>query len=376
MRDYSADFGPFGGRVWINAAAEGPMPRVAVQAGHEVMEKKLSPFHIPDSLFVETPKRLKSVLGRLIGAPAEQIILGNSTSYGVHLLANGLPLRSGDEVLLVDGDFPTSILPWLDLRRKGVNVRLLKRPEEVESAITPATKVFCVSWVNSFTGHAIDLEALGRICRANGVAFVVNASQALGARVLDVSLAPVDAVVSCGFKWLCGPYATGFCWTTPELLARLDYNQAYWFTMQGDRPLNEMRNYTLRDDLGAARYDVFCTGNLNNFVPWIASLEYFLDCGTAQIEQYDQALVTRLVEGLDAAAFTCLSPKQGPARSTLVLASHRDPARNPAIYDALTAAGIDIALREGNLRFAPHFYNTPSDVDRALAIVTSHAASS
>ena len=321
------------------------------------------------------------LLGRLIGAPAEQIILGNSTSYGVHLLANGLPWRDGDEVLLVDGDFPTSILPWLDLKRKGVIVRLLRtrggalQPEELEAGLTASTRVLCVSWVNSFNGYAIDLDALGGICRARGVTFVVNASQALGARVLDVAGVPVDAVVSCGFKWLCGPYATGFCWTTPELLARLDYNQAYWFTLQGDRPLNEMRSYALRDDLGAARYDVFCTANLNNFVPWIASLEYFLDCGLAEIEQHDQALVTRLVQGLDFASFQVLSPRQGPARSTLVLASHRDPARNPALYDALAAAGIDIALREGNLRFAPHLYNTPEEIDRAIQVVTSRSAS-
>lgn len=46
------------------------------------------------------------------------------------------------------------------------------------------------------------------MCRSAGVLLVVNASQAIGARPIDVGRSPVDAVVSCGYKWLCGPYGT------------------------------------------------------------------------------------------------------------------------------------------------------------------------
>jgi selenocysteine lyase/cysteine desulfurase len=58
--------------------------------------------------------RLRAALGRLLGVPAEEIILGNSASYGMHLLANGLPWTEGDEVLLVHGDFPSvlNFKPW------------------------------------------------------------------------------------------------------------------------------------------------------------------------------------------------------------------------------------------------------------------------
>lgn len=66
-----------------------------------------------DEAFFELPRRLKDSLGRLLSVPAAELVLGNSTTYGLHLLAHGLPLQHGDEVLLVDGDFPATVIPWL-----------------------------------------------------------------------------------------------------------------------------------------------------------------------------------------------------------------------------------------------------------------------
>ncbi len=369
---YAQDFGPFEGRVWLNCAHQGPLPRVALEAAHEALAWKRMPAHLTDALFTEVPLQMRAALGRLLGVPADEIILGNSTSYGLHLLANGLPLRAGDEVVLVAGDYPADILPWLDLQRRGVRLRFLHpqrlvvQAEELERAFTEATRVFCTTWVNSFTGAAVDLQALGNVCRQHQVLFIVNGSQAIGTRPLDLSQTPLDAVTSCGFKWLCGPYATGFCWIRPDVREQLDYNQAYWLAMQAGRDLNQMRDYTLRTDLGARKYDVFCAANFLAVKPWLAAVEYLLTEGIEQIAAHNERLVDRLIAGLDPERFTLLSPPAGPERSTLVFVTHRDAERNPAIHAALQQAGIDLALREGQLRFSPHLYNTEDDIDRTL----------
>jgi len=231
-RDYHFDFGPFDGRVWLNCAHQGALPRVAAEEAREAIAWKVRPFELTPERFAEVPARLRRALGRLIGAPADEMILGNSASYGLHLVANGFPWREGDEVLLVRGDFPSVLLPWLALEPRGVRVRYvdparhLPQPEELAAALTPRTRVFCSTWVHSFSGVACDLRALGSVCRANGTRFVVNVSQGLGARPFDLSTG-VDAVVGVGFKWLCGPYGTGFTWVRPELLRSLHCNQAY-----------------------------------------------------------------------------------------------------------------------------------------------------
>ena len=175
MKNYSEDFGPFSS-IWINTSHQGAMPKAAVAALSEAIQWKVSPEHLADSrIFSSVPGRLRETLGRLINAPSEDVILANSASYGLHLLANGIKWSSGDEILLVEGDFPCNILPWLDLRKRGVKVRGIKpkgdglRPEDIQDNIGDRTKLLCTSWVYSYTGHLIDLPVISKICRENRV---------------------------------------------------------------------------------------------------------------------------------------------------------------------------------------------------------------
>jgi cysteine desulfurase/selenocysteine lyase len=378
--DVAADFGDFEGRAWLNCAHQGPLPRVAVAAAERALADKAAPHRIGDASFTEVPGRLKAALGRLVGVPADRLILGNSTSYGLQLLVQGIDWRQGDEVLLVDGDFPATIVPWLPLAERGVRVRLL-RPQggaleagQLEAELTPATRLFCSSWVFSFTGQQVDLAALGGVCRRAGVAFVVNGSQAVGAAPLDLATLPVDALVSCGFKWLCGPYATGFCWLRPDLAASLRNRPAYWLSHSTQEDLGQAGGYRLRDDLGAAAWDVFGTANFLNFRPWTASVEYLLGLGIERVAAWDQALVERFLQGLDPDRYRLVSPRQGPPRSTLVVFGHREADRTEALFERLTAAGVDVALRRGQLRVSPHLYNTEADIDRALELLGGRVA--
>jgi selenocysteine lyase/cysteine desulfurase len=206
------------------------------------------------------------------------------------------------------------------------------------------------------------------------VTFVVNGSQAVGATPLDLAALPVDALVSCGFKWLCGPYGTGFCWLHPDLLASLTYRPAYWLGHLTQDDLGQEVAYRLRDDLGAAGYDVFGTANFLTFRPWTAAVEYLLELGLDRVAAFDQALVERFLKGLDPDRYHLASPRQGPRRSTLVVCGHRQPERNPALYEQLAAAGVDVAFRRGHLRVSPHLYNTPADVDRALEVLGGRMA--
>lgn len=378
--DVADDFGDFGGRAWLNCAHQGPLPLVAVAAAERALADKTAPHRLRDEAFTEVPGRLKAALGRLVGVPADQVILGNSTTYGLHLLVQGVDWRRGDEVLLVAGDFPATIVPWLPLAERGVRVRLLE-PDgaaldagRLAAELTPATRLFCTSWVFSFTGQAVDLAALGRTCRRAGVTFVVNGSQGVGAAPVDLATLPVDALVSCGFKWLCGPYGTGFCWLHPDLLASLGSPPAYWLAHQTQDDLGRETELRLRDDLGAAAWDVFGTANFLTFQPWTAAVEYLLGLGVDRVAARDQALVERFLQGLDPGRYRLVSPRQGPGRSTLVVLAHRRPGGTERLYEELAAAGVDLALRRGRLRVSPHLYNTEADVDRALEVLDRRTA--
>ena len=364
-------FPALAGRVWMNCAHQGPLPQVAAVAARQAVDWKTQPWELTTDRFSGVPARLRSALGKLLGVVADEVVLANSASYGLHLLANGLPLGDGDEVLVMDGDFPSNLLPWQGLASRGVTVREvipaadLLTVDEVRSALSESTRVVCMSWVHSFSGRVAQIEAIGTLCRERGVLLVVNGAQAVGARRIDLSSLPIDALVGVGFKWLCGPYGTGYCWIRPELLETMTYNQRYWLSMQTAEALEGGRGVLAPpDNWGARRYDVFGTANFFNYAAWTASIERILEHGVDRIAEHDRGLVQRLCDGIDRSRYDLLAPEDPTARSTLVFISHRDPSRNRAVYDALTARGIHIAVRSGKLRVAPHFHNSSDQIDQ------------
>ena len=374
---YAAAFGGFDGRIWLNAAHQGPLPQVAAEAAGEALAAKLSPHRISDEAFVEIPRRLRGLLGRLIGAPGEEIILGNSASWGLQVLANGLPWRHGDEVLVLADEFPATVFPWLVTGRHGVTVRQLQpggpvlAPERLEKELSPRTRVVAVNWVRSLTGHVTDIAGLGEVCERASVHLVLNVTQGLGALPFDVRRFPVAAITCSGFKWLCGPYATGFAWIRPDVLHTMHPVQAYWLALPDGAglDLNRESDHHLRDDLGARAYDIFGTANFLNFIPWAAALDYLLAQGIDAIARHDQALVEQLIGLLDGSGHRIISPTSTGQRAAIVVLSAADPAGNQAVHQRLTDAGIDAALRAGNIRLSPHLYNTPGQIQYAAAIL-------
>src|SRR5262249_42496496 len=161
-------FADFGSRAWLNTAHQGALPLAAAAEAQEAVAWKMTPWALTQARFDQVPARLRAALGRLVGVPSDEIVLANSASYGLHLIANSYPWRDGDEVLVMAGDFPSDILPWLLLeRRHGVRVTRIQprervvAPDELDAAITPRTRIFCTTWVHSFSGYAIDLDQLG-----------------------------------------------------------------------------------------------------------------------------------------------------------------------------------------------------------------------
>jgi selenocysteine lyase/cysteine desulfurase len=377
MKAFANEFGPFDEVAWINASHQGALPRVAVDAVNEAVEWKRFPHFLSDSqLFVDVPRLQREAIGQLVNCPADEIILGNSASYGLHLLANGIRWRPGDEVLVVRGDFPANILPWLGLEPRGVKIVPVALDngrlslDALENSINPRTRLLSVSWVFSFWGTRLDLRPIRELCNQHGIKLVLNCSQGIGAMPFDIDEGLADAVTCVGFKWLCGPYGTGFCWVDPEFRDELEYNQAYWLSMQSVSDLSGEQDIpVLRDDLGARKYDVFGTASFFNLKPWTESVNLLSRMGIDGIWAYNQTLVQRLIDGLDPNSYEIISPVDRGERSNILVVSHRDERLNQPIFEALTQQSVYISLRAGRLRFSPHVFNTEDHIDRALNVL-------
>ena len=126
IQDRTADLLDFGAVSYLNCAFHGALPRVAVAAAEEALELKKTPHLIRDERHFTYPDGYRAAVGDLIGPPAQQIAVTDSTTHGIMLLVNGLPWEAGDEVILPRAEFPASRVP-ADRRRRGQQLRTLGR---------------------------------------------------------------------------------------------------------------------------------------------------------------------------------------------------------------------------------------------------------
>ncbi len=152
----------------------------------------------------------------MINAEPADIAVLNSTGHGTALVAQGLDWREGDEVITYAKEYPTLVLPWLQLRDRGVRVRFVEdrgcryEIDDVEALITSKTRVVALSLVNFAHGFRAPLEEIGTLCKDRDIWFVVDACQALGAVPVDVGELDADIVSAHAYKHLLGGFGVSF----------------------------------------------------------------------------------------------------------------------------------------------------------------------
>src|SRR5260370_18731797 len=125
MHDYRGDFPDFAPTVYLDCAYQGPLPRVGIARIHEAIELKSHPERLSSSEHFDAPEHVRGQLAGLIGADPSEIALTNSATHGIGIVAAGLDLRAGDEVVVARANFPSNLFTWLHLRRRGVHLHLV-----------------------------------------------------------------------------------------------------------------------------------------------------------------------------------------------------------------------------------------------------------
>jgi cysteine desulfurase/selenocysteine lyase len=356
--------------IWLNCAHQGPMPQCAKEALIAACKFKDDPSTIPDSAFFDVPLQLKNALAKLFDASPEEIILGDSATYTINLLINGIPWKKGDEILLIDGDFPTDIIPWQPLKQIGVKIKMIKAVDsnltldELKLYATEKTKLLCVSWTNSFNGHSINIHTIGRFCRSNRIIFALNGSQSFGYIPISFSKSLVDVAFGCGFKWLLGPYGTGFGWMTKTVRELLKINRYYWLN-QYNEDLSKLNVYKIREKENYL--DIFNTANFFNYIPWTASLQYLNEMGMEKIAVHNKELVTSMKNGLNTDKYSIISPLKTQDMSSIFTITSSDKIMLDKLHQRLKSNNIFSSLRDGNIRFSPHLYNSREQIENVLS---------
>lgn len=362
-------------RIFMSHAAVAALPRVVADAVIRFAEESAANLQN----FGEVLKSLQEArasAARLIGSSPDEVALIGPTSLGLSLFANGIDWQPGDEVICYLDDYPANVYPWLNLRSRGVTIRLLQpaesgaiTPELVADALTPKTRLVALASCNFVSGYRIDLDAIGKLLREKGILFSVDAIQTLGAFPMTVDY--VDFLSADAHKWMLGPLAIGIVYVRKECfdLCRPTLLGSWNIKAPG---------YVAREEIEfqptAQRYEPGAM-NLLGISGMKAGIDLLLGIGISHVSERILAIRARLVEGLQRTGFIILGPGGGPNASGIATVS-RPGTNMQALFDRLTSEHIVCSPRQDRqsrqyIRFSPHFYNTEAEVDRVLEVLAT-----
>ncbi len=307
-------------------------------------------------------------MGKLLGAQSDEMALIHNTAEGMNFISHGLSLRPGDEILLLENEYPSNVYPWEHRRDKGVSLRTLAMTDNPEdfpavfaAAIGPRTRVASLSAVHWCTGMPLPLETIGSICAERDLIWVVDGSQGVGLIDLDVKACGIHYMAFSAWKWLLGPVGLGLMYVSRDKLDALTpifkgtesvpQDADYLPYKQGFKP-------------SADRF-VVSTGSMTEWVYLDASLAYLEGIGFARVRARIQALAARLASGLRANGFR-LASDASSGLATGIVAASKPGLDSTAAVKALKAGNIIVAERLGRIRFAPHIYNTEAQMDKVV----------
>ena len=366
--------------VYFNHAAVAPVSLPVERAVAEFLREARDHGSAGFKGWLERRETARAHAAALLGARASEVAFTTSTSQGLLTVAEGLHLQPGNELVVLEDDFPANRIPWWRQERRGARVVPVPRRggrvtvDDVMARVSPRTRVVAVSWVAWDNGFRLDLAGLGAAIAARNAAaaregrgacetlLCVDAIQGLGALPLDVEACRIDFLSADSHKWLLGLEGLGLFFCRASRLAELDGPLVSWWSLA--RPFEPWTpDAPLQPD--ARRFEYACLPTAEIFGVE-AALRLLRDTGSQAVSRQVLALTARLARGLQEAGWELLSPVASDAeRSGILSARHPDrPAR--AVVERLLAARVQVVERGGGVRFAPHAWNSADEVDRVL----------
>ncbi len=372
-------------RVHLNNAGASLTPRPVHQAvrAHLQLEDELGGYEAFEARKDEI-RDAYLAMGRLLGTGPGNIAFTQNSTLAFMMALDAFDFGPGDVILTSRSDYASNQIMSLSLaRRRGVEV--VRAPDLAEGGIDPDAvralvaqrrpTLVALTWVPTNSGLVQAVEAVGEVCEAGGVPYLVDACQAVGQIPIAVDRLRCDYLAGTARKFLRGPRGIGFLCVSDRAIAA------------GAHPLLvDMHGATWTDP------DVFTlTPDARRFESWEmsgalvlglrAAVRYALDVGieTARDRARSLAAYARerlaavpgvrvLDRGAELCAIVTVQPGQHEGEAIKLALRVRgintsSPDRSDAVID------MDQKGAKSALRISPHYYNTREEIDTAVEVL-------
>jgi cysteine desulfurase/selenocysteine lyase len=366
---------------FFNHAGVAPVPHrtAAAMALHAAQSEAYA--YVGQNWYTEIEK-LRILTASILNAHRDEIAFVKNTSEGISIVASGLDWQWGDRIVATGVEYPANIYPWMEVARSR-GAKLIMVAEETDTdgrkfvpvekilheAADPRTRLVSLSHVEFASGQRHDLATIGAFCRRHGKLFNVDAIQSIGILPVDVKAMHIDYLSADGHKWMLGPEGAGIFYCRRELIERTRPLMVGWMNVINAEQYGSY-NYILKSDAGRFECGTY---NVPGLIGMKASLELlFSRVGLDAISARVKHLTDRLIAGLAAKGYHILSPR-GESNWSGIVSFESKKHDHAALFRMLRKDHrTEIALREGRLRAAPHFYNTDEQIDRLIEHLPGH----
>lgn len=378
MMDWRSEWHEFEGITYLNLAGNSPIPKCSIKRLQEAIEWKKSPQRIPDAAFFDVPNRVRAAIAQLIGGKPEEIALTTGASTGMSAVAYGLKWQPGDEVVTASGEFPLQYATWKPMEeRESIRVIVVKptgafhTADDFIAALTPRTRLVSVSHVRFDDASKIDATKLAAACHAQGALLLLDVSQSCGAAPINIAQMGADFLVCAGYKWLVGPFGTGFFWAKHEHISKMRPGPFYWMAAEGVNNFADLASAPPRPADAAKRWDAAETANYYDLAALEGGVELVLRAGVQTVADHNHRLIEQLFARLPKDRCVPASPLAGEERGPYGCFQARSPEKTQELYQRLLAENVIVSLRERRIRVSPYLYNTERDIDRLIKVITT-----
>jgi selenocysteine lyase/cysteine desulfurase len=376
--DWRNEWHEFEGATYLNLASNSPIPKGSIKRLQEAIEWKKFPQRIPDAAFFDVPNRVRAAIAQLIGGKSEEIALTTGASTGMSAVAYGFAWQPGDEVLTASGEFPLQYATWKPMEeREAIRLSVVKpsgafhTADDFVAALTPRTRLVSVSHVRFDDAAKIDAAKLAAACHAQGALLLLDVSQSCGAVPMNVEQMGADFLVCAGYKWLLGPFGTGFFWAKHEHICKMRPGPFYWMAAEGVNNFADLATAPPRPANAAKRWDAAETANYYDLAALEGGVELVLRAGVQTVADHNHRLTEQLFARLPKDRCVSASPLERADRGPYGCFQARSPEKTKELYERLLAENVIVSLRERRIRVSPYLYNTERDIDRLIKVITT-----
>lgn len=348
--------------TWLYSGAETPTHRGSMAAVEDYMRSRsLGPIGRDRNTSVENNS--KALLAQMMNGRPEDIAFMSNSSEVISMIASSMDWQAGDNLILHTLEFPSGVLPWLKLKEKGIEIRIVEDTngevgvDDILRVTDERTRLVMTSHVSYLTGARLDYRSLYRKLKETRTLLLLDVTQSLG--VVPVQMYEADFVVCSSYKWLLSTHGAAVFGINRE---RISLVPAYvgWRSVKDMFGPNRFQAFELQDDarrfeLGYPSYPTLYSMNF--------TVQLLLNIGIANIERHVLELGSYLIRGLKELGLEVMTPVQPEKRAGNISVRHE---AGEQIAEGLLKEQIYIWGGDGRFRISLHLFNDKDDVDRLL----------